>query len=69
VFLFVFLAMPEYADPGEPIIDIPAAISSGHTSGAADREVDFPSTLIKFLGNLRSGLPGSHHEHCTRWKG
>src|ERR1700674_3829588 len=44
----------EYPDPGEPIIDIPAAISSGYTSGAADREIDFPSTLIKFLGNLRA---------------
>src|SRR5580704_7538513 len=53
----------------EPITDILAAISSGHTPGAADREIDFPSTLIEFLGNLRSGLPGSHHEHCTRWKG
>src|SRR5277367_3431988 len=51
----------EYPDPGEPIIDIPAAISSGHTSGAADREIDFPSTLIEFLGNLRSGLPRPNH--------
>src|SRR3984885_16372794 len=52
----------EYPDPGEPITDILAAISSGHTSGAADREIDFSSTLMNFLGNLRSGLPGSHHE-------
>ena len=59
----------EYPDPGEPVSDILAAISSGHTSGTADREIDFPSTLIKFLGNLRSRLPGSHHEHCTLWKG
>ena len=32
----------EYPDSCEPITDILAAISSGHTSGAADREIDFP---------------------------
>ena len=66
-FQFIDLGV-EHPDPCEPIINILAAISSGHPSGAADREIDFLSTLIEFLGNLRAGLPCPHHEHRTLWK-
>src|SRR5215469_7844592 len=55
----------EHSNPGEPVIDILTAIPSRHAPGTADREINFPATLIQLLGNLRSRLPGSHDKHCT----
>ena len=66
-FQFFDLSIEEtYA--GKPIVDVLAAKASRDTSGTADGELDFSSTLIKLFGNLGAGLSGANHKNDSGGK-
>jgi len=47
----------------QPIIDVLSAISPGHATRTADREIDLPSRLIEFFSDLRARLPSTNHQN------
>src|SRR5262249_8893809 len=53
----------EQPDMSEPIVDVPAPIPPRHASSAADGEIDLPSALVEFFGNLGSGLPRPDYQN------
>src|SRR6516225_4067543 len=56
----------EKPQTGKPIIYVPPAIAPRHAPGVADGEIDFPSALIKFLGDLGARLTCSDHKDGPR---